>query len=307
MTLAKENKEIRNIRAVKMPWGDTIFTFLWRGRPHVFAKDISDKLGLNWEMEERTITNSKTLEYALVSVQEIGLDSDDDNKYIAFNLENLHGYLFGIPEYQIEDEHVQTLLVVYKRECMKVLDNYWRFGVAINPAFVLNNRCKQMADEGELSFEPQVDIEMYANFMRVITGALVQTCLPADNLKLAVEAADSAKLAGLNDVMAFIKVLRPLSPASLQVHTTISRMLQAINDSNFCEYVSDHLAAYVCNQVVQVYRNNLFRNIRVELRTEAQRETIVFTILETMIADFLMDMLGPDAFMEMMGNAEQAA
>ena len=54
----------------------------------------------------------------------------------VLDYEYLNGWLFGISENRVKPE-AKELLIKYKRECFKVLNDYFNKGVAVNARFSL--------------------------------------------------------------------------------------------------------------------------------------------------------------------------
>lgn len=308
MNIEKAQDTNRNIRAVKMPWGDVIVTFMWRGEPTVFAQDIADKLGLNWEIEERTLLSSRVLTVHQISPAEIGLEvsGDPDMKYLALPITSLHGYLYSIPEYTVEDEFQSNMLAAYKKDCMKALDTYWRYGKAVNLSFFINEECRRLQEEGVLDFTPEKNIDKYRFFIESVSKAARRTCLPTESLKAAFEAAESAKLAGVNDVVAFVKTLTPITSSAVRAKGNVDRMIMSIMESQYSGYVQDHLGDYLANNMIEAKKGNIFRGMREELRTDAQREVLLIECLEVMIGDFIADMMGPECLDAIIGDQDAA-
>jgi hypothetical protein len=90
---------------------------------YVAMKHVSDALGLDWSAQLKRIKDEVVLSEAMV-VTAIP-SSSGTQETVLLPIEYLNGWLFGISEKRVKPE-LKDLVVMYKRECYKVLSDYFK-------------------------------------------------------------------------------------------------------------------------------------------------------------------------------------
>ena len=94
-------------------------------------KQLCDNLGLSWQGQHKRIKEDMVLG-ATVSVTETVAPDGKIRKTLTLPLEFLNGFLFTISDKRLKNEKARKKLLVYKKECYKVLFEYFNQGFALN-------------------------------------------------------------------------------------------------------------------------------------------------------------------------------
>lgn len=85
----------------------------------VAVKPISDRLGLSWNKQLERIKRDPILREGMTVMVIPGVGGGQETTCLKLHLVN--GWLFGIEEGRIKDPLVREAVLVYKRECFRVL------------------------------------------------------------------------------------------------------------------------------------------------------------------------------------------
>lgn len=101
------------------------------GERYVAMKPICENIGLDWDAQRQRIKRDEVLSTCTVMMT-VQMPGDGQSREITcLPLEYLNGWLFGIDISRCREE-IRPALIQYKRECFKVLSDYWQHGQAIN-------------------------------------------------------------------------------------------------------------------------------------------------------------------------------
>ncbi len=97
------------------------------GVEYVAMKPLCEALGLEWEPQRKRIVRDEVLKGGMVMMEvptgKAGLGGIQ--KMVFIPLEYLNGWLFGVDVSRLKDEAIKEKIVVYKRECYRVLHRHW--------------------------------------------------------------------------------------------------------------------------------------------------------------------------------------
>lgn len=95
------------------------------GTEYVAMKPLVENMGLDWRAQYKRILRDDVLNTCVV-MMDTQLPNDIQRRQVVFMpIEYLNGWLFGIDTSRVENEAVREKIIVYKKECYKVLHNYW--------------------------------------------------------------------------------------------------------------------------------------------------------------------------------------
>jgi transcriptional regulator with XRE-family HTH domain len=115
-------------------YGDDLIT-IYNGETQqiYFApKHLCECIGIDWGSQYKVIKNNEILRDEIIHC-DITTDTLGNRETLVMPLDRLSGWLFGIQANRITDPTIKHKLLLYQRECYKVLDDYWRKGDAHNP------------------------------------------------------------------------------------------------------------------------------------------------------------------------------
>jgi hypothetical protein len=97
------------------------------GVEYVAMKPLVENLGLDWEGQRKRIIRDEVLKGGMVIMEApTGKHGNGGIQQMVFlPVELLNGWLFGIETSRLQDHAVKEKIIVYKKECFKVLHNYW--------------------------------------------------------------------------------------------------------------------------------------------------------------------------------------
>lgn len=101
-------------------------------QPMVAIKPICENIGLSWEPQRKRIMRDEVLS-SVTSMMEATATDGKTYEFTCLPLDYLNGWLFGIDDKRIKKPEVRQRVLEYKRECYRVLADYWLHGQATNP------------------------------------------------------------------------------------------------------------------------------------------------------------------------------
>lgn len=97
------------------------------GVEYVAMKSLCENLGLDWRGQYQRIMRDDVLSQGvcMIHTQAVKTGFGGDQKMVFLPTEFLNGWLFGVDTSRLKDEAIRQKIIVYKKECFKVLHNYW--------------------------------------------------------------------------------------------------------------------------------------------------------------------------------------
>ncbi|MES0337098.1 MAG: phage antirepressor N-terminal domain-containing protein [Candidatus Magnetobacterium sp. LHC-1] len=106
-------------------YGDTLTTIKRHGKIYVAMKPIVEALGLQWEAQYKHLKRDEVLSICM-SIMDIQIPGDDQVREMVFlPIDYLNGWLFNVSISRVKNTQVKDKLIRYKKECYKVLFNYF--------------------------------------------------------------------------------------------------------------------------------------------------------------------------------------
>ena len=102
-----------------------------KGQVFIPLKQLCYYLNIDWEPQRKRINRDPVLKSTTFLMEVVALDGKR-RKLVVLPLEYLNGFLFGISDSRIKDLNVKKKLLAYKKECYKVLHDYFYKGFALN-------------------------------------------------------------------------------------------------------------------------------------------------------------------------------
>ena len=102
-----------------------------KGQVFIPLKQLCYYLNIDWEPQRKRINRDPVLKSTTSLMEVVALDGKR-RKLVVLPLEYLNGFLFGISDSRIKDLNVKKKLLAYKKECYKVLHDYFYKGFAFN-------------------------------------------------------------------------------------------------------------------------------------------------------------------------------
>ena len=96
------------------------------GVEYVAMKPLCENLGLDWSAQRQRIVRDEVLNSSMVIITTQLENDTQGRQHLFIPLEYLNGWLFGVDVSRLKDEAVKEKIIVYKRECYKVLHNHWQ-------------------------------------------------------------------------------------------------------------------------------------------------------------------------------------
>ncbi|SFG08763.1 P22_AR N-terminal domain-containing protein [Novosphingobium sp. CF614] len=104
------------------------------GELHVALKPVCEAIGIDWSSQRKRIMRDAILSTCVV-ITTMQVPGEIQNREVmTLPISHLNGFLFGITASRTKPEVMESL-IVYQRECYRVLHDYWIKGAAINPRF----------------------------------------------------------------------------------------------------------------------------------------------------------------------------
>lgn len=94
------------------------------GVEYVAMKPLCENLGLDWRGQCQRIMRDDVLSSTACMIHTLAQDGKQ-REVLMIPTEYLNGWLFGIETSRLQDPAVKEKIIVYKKECFKVLHNYW--------------------------------------------------------------------------------------------------------------------------------------------------------------------------------------
>ena len=97
----------------------------------VAIKPICENLGIQWHAQRKRIQRDDVLNSTASMMNSVAADGKE-RQLLCLPLEFINGWLFGIDANRVRPE-IRENILQYKRECFKVLSDYWQKGFSVNP------------------------------------------------------------------------------------------------------------------------------------------------------------------------------
>lgn len=102
------------------------------GDLHIAVKPVCDAIGIDWSAQRKRIMRDPILS-TCVAITAMQVPGEIQNREVlTLPISHLNGFLFGITASRTRPE-VMDALILYQRECYRVLHDYWMKGAATNP------------------------------------------------------------------------------------------------------------------------------------------------------------------------------
>lgn len=98
---------------------------------YVAIKPICENMGVQWHAQRKRIQRDEVLS-SVESMMDSTAADGKNYKFSCLPLEFINGWLFGIDANRVRPE-IRGNILQYKRECFKVLSDYWQKGFSVNP------------------------------------------------------------------------------------------------------------------------------------------------------------------------------
>ena len=110
--------------------GQSLITIEKDGIAYTAIKPICENIGLHWRGQRERILREEVLSEGVRVIRTPSAGGDQD--MLCLPIEYLNGWLFGVDTKRVKPE-IKPALLMYKKECYKVLHDYWHTGAAIDP------------------------------------------------------------------------------------------------------------------------------------------------------------------------------
>ena len=116
--------------------GDAIFAYQddETKKIYVSVRAICESLGISFQGQHKKLTSDPVYEDALR--YQLMLTARGKQKVLLLDSETLHGLLFSIQTNRLKPE-AREMHILFKRECLKVLNDYFTKGIAVAPGVEL--------------------------------------------------------------------------------------------------------------------------------------------------------------------------
>lgn len=247
-----------NCIAITLPWGDKLLSFQWKNVAYVKLANIAENLGIQYEKQLDKLKAHAALrdELLKVSPNDIGIadhfrESHRDREFWAISLKGMYSWLCGISASRIAsngNQEAAEKLIMYQRECMTVLENYWSYGVAYNIRFVIDNALTELHEKGVLDIQPVEDRDIQTAGLGMLYELLLESEVITEGHVQLEDHLHHSETKGLDPVIELIRMLpRPRNPGVLLVQRDAVRMLGMMEQSQASMYLRK---AYVSNLLV---------------------------------------------------------
>ena len=109
--------------------GQPLLTIEKDGIQYTAIKPICENIGLNWDAQLKRITRDDVLIEGAVIMTAPSKGGNQD--MLCLPIDYLNGWLFGVDAKRVKPE-IKDTLIQYKKDCYKVLHDYWHTGQAIH-------------------------------------------------------------------------------------------------------------------------------------------------------------------------------
>jgi len=103
---------------------------------YVALNSICKNIGLSWGTQYKKLMKDPTLNKAVK--KKYNIVEGKRREIICIPLDMLQGWLFHINENKVKPE-IKEIVMLYKKECYEVLDNYFNQGYALNEEMLIEN------------------------------------------------------------------------------------------------------------------------------------------------------------------------
>lgn len=128
--IAKASKVGNNIQTIDFN-GQQLVTIEKDGIAYTAIKPICENIGLHWRGQRERILREEVLSEGVRVIRTPSAGGDQD--MLCLPIEYLNGWLFGVDTKRVKPE-IKPALLMYKKECYKVLHDYWHTGQAVHPS-----------------------------------------------------------------------------------------------------------------------------------------------------------------------------
>lgn len=111
--------------------GQPLLTIEQNGIHYTAVKPICENIGLDWHSQRQRIHRDEVLSEGKVMITSPSKGGSQD--MLCLPIDYLNGWLFGVDASRVNPE-IRDTLIQYKKDCYKVLHDYWHTGQAIHPA-----------------------------------------------------------------------------------------------------------------------------------------------------------------------------
>lgn len=128
--IAKASTVGNNIKTIDFN-GQSLITIEKDGIAYTAIKPICENIGLHWRGQRERILREEVLSEGVRVIRTPSAGGDQD--MLCLPIEYLNGWLFGVDTKRVKPE-IKPALLMYKKECYKVLHDYWHTGQATHPS-----------------------------------------------------------------------------------------------------------------------------------------------------------------------------
>lgn len=129
--IANDPNRGNNIQTIDFN-GQPLITIELDGIHYTAIKPIAENIGLAWNAQFERIQRDDVLN-STVRVIRIVAEDGKNREMMCLPIDYLNGWLFGIDAKRVKPE-IKDALIEYKKECYKVLRDYWHTGQATHPS-----------------------------------------------------------------------------------------------------------------------------------------------------------------------------
>jgi len=112
--------------------GQKLITIEKDGIPYTAIKPICENIGLHWRGQQQRIERDEALKSTACMIHAVAEDGKN-REMLCLPIGMLNGWLFGVDTKRVKPE-IKPALLMYKKECYKVLHDYWHTGQATHPS-----------------------------------------------------------------------------------------------------------------------------------------------------------------------------
>lgn len=152
---------------ITMPWGDEVLSFKHGGKIYVKIADVTRSLDIKQERQLERIKNHPVLALELLSITPTSIGIQDafvpqnaNREFWSITLRGLYGWLCSMNVDQLRAhgrEDSANRLIAFQVESLDVLENYWAYGVAVNPRYVVTDALNKLHRENKLDLSCEND------------------------------------------------------------------------------------------------------------------------------------------------------
>lgn len=111
--------------------GQPLITIEQDGIHYTAVKPICENIGLNWDAQRKRISRDDVLSEGAVIMT--APSKGGNQEMLCLPIDYLNGWLFGVDAKRV-NPGIKDALIQYKKDCYKVLHDYWHTGSAIHPS-----------------------------------------------------------------------------------------------------------------------------------------------------------------------------